>query len=252
MYANYHTHTKRCGHAEGEDKEYIEAAIKAGIKELGFSDHCPWVFKENYISEIRMLTSQVDDYFDSLTSLRDEYKNDIKIYIGFEAEYDHSLIEMQDEFLADYPLDYMLLGQHFLGTETDHIYTGAAWEDEAVLKRYVDTTLEGMASGRYLYMAHPDVIHFTGPDDIYEKHMSRLCKWLKEHNIPVEINMLGAFQGRHYPSDKFLRIVKAVGNDVIIGIDAHAPEQITNDYGYEVCEKIIEKYGFPVVEKLAI
>ena len=35
MYANYHTHTKRCGHAEGEDKEYIEAAIKAVISETG-------------------------------------------------------------------------------------------------------------------------------------------------------------------------------------------------------------------------
>ena len=28
MYANYHTHTKRCRHAAGEDREYVEAAIK--------------------------------------------------------------------------------------------------------------------------------------------------------------------------------------------------------------------------------
>ena len=28
---NYHTHTFRCRHAEGEDREYIEAAIKAGF-----------------------------------------------------------------------------------------------------------------------------------------------------------------------------------------------------------------------------
>lgn len=43
MKANYHTHTFRCKHADGEDKEYVEAAIKAGIKTLGFSDHCPWI-----------------------------------------------------------------------------------------------------------------------------------------------------------------------------------------------------------------
>ena len=30
MKANYHTHTFRCKHADGEDKEYVEAAIKAG------------------------------------------------------------------------------------------------------------------------------------------------------------------------------------------------------------------------------
>ncbi len=44
MLANYHTHTERCYHASGEDKEYVEAAIKAGLKVLGFSDHCPWIF----------------------------------------------------------------------------------------------------------------------------------------------------------------------------------------------------------------
>ncbi len=27
MIANYHTHTARCKHAEGEDREYVEAAI---------------------------------------------------------------------------------------------------------------------------------------------------------------------------------------------------------------------------------
>ena len=36
---NYHTHTTRCYHASGKDEEYVKAAIKAGIKELGFSDH---------------------------------------------------------------------------------------------------------------------------------------------------------------------------------------------------------------------
>ena len=32
---NYHTHTTRCFHAIGKDEEYVKAAIKAGIKELG-------------------------------------------------------------------------------------------------------------------------------------------------------------------------------------------------------------------------
>lgn len=41
MLANYHTHTFRCRHALGEDREYIEHAIDGGLKVLGFSDHCP-------------------------------------------------------------------------------------------------------------------------------------------------------------------------------------------------------------------
>ena len=41
---NYHTHTTRCHHAVNSDEEYIQAAIEAGIKYLGFSDHAPVVF----------------------------------------------------------------------------------------------------------------------------------------------------------------------------------------------------------------
>ena len=45
MKANYHTHTARCGHAEGTDEEYVLAAIERGFDEMGFSDHVPWPYK---------------------------------------------------------------------------------------------------------------------------------------------------------------------------------------------------------------
>ncbi|MGN1132610.1 MAG: PHP domain-containing protein, partial [Ruminococcus sp.] len=41
MMYNLHTHTYRCNHASGADRAYVEYAIKAGIKVLGISDHCP-------------------------------------------------------------------------------------------------------------------------------------------------------------------------------------------------------------------
>ena len=71
MIANYHTHTKRCGHASGEDREYVEAAIQAGFQILGFADHCPWVFpRKDYVSNMRMAPKDVDVYFYSLESLK--------------------------------------------------------------------------------------------------------------------------------------------------------------------------------------
>ena len=248
MYANYHTHTSRCQHAKGEDREYVEAAIQMGIRLLGFSDHCPWVFPEGYVSGIRMSPDQVEDYFSSLESLRKEYAKDIDILIGFEAEYVPELMEGQERLLADYPLDYMILGQHFLGTEPHSTYTGSPSSDEKFLEDYVNLVIEGMNTGKYLYLAHPDVLHFTGDDAIYRKHMTRLCKFLKEKDIPVEINMLGAYQGRHYPSHKFLRIVKEVGNNCIVGIDAHTPEEIMNDEGFRICRELIERYQLPMVD----
>ena len=60
--ANYHTHTYRCQHAYGSEREYIEAAIRMGIAELGFSDHVPCPFKDGYVSGIRMTMEQAPEY----------------------------------------------------------------------------------------------------------------------------------------------------------------------------------------------
>lgn len=252
MLANYHTHTIRCMHAKGEDREYVEAAIEAGLKILGFSDHCPWPFPDDYVSNIRMPASDIDDYFHSLESLRTEYQKDITIYIGFEAEYDPFLNKAQEQLFANYPLDYMILGQHFLGTESDSIYTGSPTTDEAVLKRYVDIVIEGMNTGKYLYIAHPDLINYTGPDDIYEKHMLRLCNYLKEKDIPIELNILGLWEHRNYPSQRFLRIAQKTGNSAIIGIDAHAPEQLLNQPSIAQAESICRNLGLALREQLTI
>ena len=43
MKHNYHTHTVRCRHAQNTEREYIEAAIAAGIETLGFADHAPQI-----------------------------------------------------------------------------------------------------------------------------------------------------------------------------------------------------------------
>lgn len=60
MKANYHTHTARCGHAEGTDEEYVLAAIERGFDELGFSDHVPWPYKNGYVHPtVRMHISQM-------------------------------------------------------------------------------------------------------------------------------------------------------------------------------------------------
>lgn len=250
MLANYHTHTERCQHARGEDREYIEQAIKGGMKILGFSDHCPWIFDDGHVSGTRMLPSQLDDYFTSLTDLKKEYSGDIKIYIGFESEYIPELMEAQNKLLADYPVDYMILGEHFLEREPYGPYTGFETNDEAMLKKYVDLCIEGMNTGKYLYVAHPDLLNFTGDDEIFTKHFTRLCTYLKEHNIPVEINQLGVEQGRHYPSHKFLSIAQKVGNTAIIGCDAHLPHALSDKKMHEKCLKLARKYGLELLDFL--
>ena len=88
MLHNYHTHTKRCHHAHGEDREYVEKAISAGMKTLGFSDHAPYLFPDkNYYSTFRMATDELFSYAESVRALKKEYETDIRILCGFELEY---------------------------------------------------------------------------------------------------------------------------------------------------------------------
>lgn len=250
MFANYHTHTFRCGHAVGSDRAYVEAAIANGMKVLGFSEHCPWVFPDGYVSGMRLPLDAADDYFGALLRLKEEYADRITIYIGFESEYFPELIEAQQRFLEKYPVDYMILGQHFCMPEPNGIYTGRSTENKDDLKRYVDIVIEGMETGLYRYVAHPDLLNFKGDDRVYEYEYERLCRYLKEKQIPIELNQLGLTSKRHYPSERFLKIAEKVGNSAIVGCDAHEPEMLKDSQGQKGCKALAEKFHLPLVTVL--
>ncbi len=242
MFANYHTHTHRCGHAAGADREYVEAAIKAGIKVLGFSDHAPYIISDDYYGDFRVPIEKTGEYVEAISALREEYKNDIKIHIGFEIEYYPTYFERTLDFLSQFPYEYLILGQHHArdGVEGRHLMYDE--RDDAELVNYVDTVIAGISTGKFTYVAHPDVIFYGDNDAFYREHMTRLCRAAKEANVPLEINCLGAKTGRCYPSERFFKIAGEVGNKVVIGIDAHHPKAITEFQGLRRCEEILRKF----------
>ena len=74
--ANYHTHTKRCGHAIGEDEEYVLEAIGKGFRTLGFSDHAMFpTFSEPHVRGDYQQC--FDDYISSINALRKKYSQKI-------------------------------------------------------------------------------------------------------------------------------------------------------------------------------
>ena len=247
MLANYHTHTRRCHHAVGEDREYVEAAVAAGYRVLGFADHVPWVYPGDYVSPTRMTPAETEDYFRSLTDLKKEYAGDITIYIGFESEYLPGLLPAQDRLLADYPVDYMILGQHFVTPEPEGHYTGFDGDRDGLVA-YTDSIIEGMETGRYIYTAHPDLYRYRGEGT--EEQFRRICRYMKEKELPVEINILGIATGRHYPSSLFLNIAAEEGCSAIIGVDAHDPKAFERTGLIRRGEEIAEKFGLPLVDLL--
>ena len=75
MIANYHTHTWRCRHADGTEREYVETAIEAGFKILGFSDHTPQVYPGGYVCPVKMLPEELEGYVDTVLDLKREYRS---------------------------------------------------------------------------------------------------------------------------------------------------------------------------------
>jgi histidinol-phosphatase (PHP family) len=244
---NYHTHTVRCRHAKGTEREYIETAIANGITVLGFSDHSPYVFPGGYCSNYRMELSQAEDYFSTLSRLRDEYRDQIEIHIGVEAEYYPRFFEDTVRFLENFPCEYMILGQHNLNNEIqpDSFYAGSPTDDPAKLTVYADTVIEGMRTGKFLYLAHPDLLPYDGPadDGVYEREYGRICAEAKRLGIPLEVNMLGLASGRRYPCDRFWRLAGRYGNRVVIGFDAHRPEALADMRTYEAALDLCRRNG---------
>lgn len=249
MTENYHTHTARCHHAVGTEREYIETAIERGIKVLGFSDHSPQFFPGDFYSTYRMYPEETEDYVRTLSSLREEYHRDIDIKIGFEAEYYPEIFDKLLSFLSPYGIDYLILGQHYIDNEYDtNYYCYIPNKDETALETYVNQCLEAIATGKFTYIAHPDLFAFTGDDEIFRQHYKKLCEGAKKFGIPLEINFLGIASNRTYPTEKFFKIAAEVGNDIIFGADAHNPDQVCKPETVEIAKKFAGSLGISPID----
>ena len=84
---NYHTHTFRCNHASGVEREYVEKAIAEGLEVMGFADHVPYRKMKCGYSGFRMKPEQTKDYVDTINALKKEYEGKIKILLGYSIFY---------------------------------------------------------------------------------------------------------------------------------------------------------------------
>ena len=247
MTANLHTHTARCMHAVGTDEEYVTQAIDRGLKVLGFSDHAPHLYPDGYVSTVRMTPDQLPEYAESIRTLQKKYADKIQIHLGAEVEYFPAMFQDTLGMLRDNGIEYMILGQHHIGNEIGQPHCGKATEDEQILQAYCDQVIAGMETGLFTYLAHPDFLHFVGDDRIYLRHMRRVCQAAKSCGIPLEVNMLGLRQERHYPCDRFFRLVAEEGCPVVIGSDAHKPEQVLLPDNYAQAMDIVKRFDLELI-----
>lgn len=254
----YHTHTPRCGHAYGTDEGYVTEAIANGLVRLGFSDHCMFPgMDEPYM---RGNSSLIGDYLESIGSLKNKYQGKVDIYVGFEAENmgKGRIAWLRDMLLVK--LDYLILGQHGRsgGTRTDFYGSHAdkKWADE----QYLHDLLEGMETGLFAYVAHPDLF-LEWNETLLPRHIEMakaIASKAKELDIPLEMNCgylrryrewkdVASTAWMHYPYPTFWKVIKESGAKVTLGVDAHAPSDFSH-YSFDAVYGLANDLGIEIVE----
>lgn len=260
MKNNYHTHTFRCHHANGTDEEYVKAAIAGGYQILGFSDHAPWQYRNpQFVPRIRMPLSEFVDYYESINRLKIKYADQITIKIGLETEYFPQYMDWMQKFAQDQQLDYLIFGNHFVGSDENGVYYGYECDDDEILVQYQDDVLAGLKTGLYSCLAHPDLF-MRGRmrfDKLCEQVSYQICEAAKATNTPLEYNLAGMQVSDmmhivQYPYPAFWEIAAKVGNQVIIGCDAHDPSALSNPYYYDKALKELATLGLQRIDSLDI
>lgn len=245
MLTNYHTHTSRCHHASGTDRDYVEKAIEGGIQALGFSDHSPYLFDGDYYSSHRMRPEETIGYISSIRELSKEYESQITLLTGYEIEYYPKYFSRTVHFLSELGCDYLILGQHFIGNE--ETYSGRT-SNYQTFDHYIHQVIEALETGMITYLCHPDLCLYTGDEKLLGNGYTMLCEEAKRMNIPIELNMYGLMDKRHYPSEAFFKIAAEIGNIVIPGCDAHDPNRFVDKNEWIATKAFADKCGITLSE----
>lgn len=260
---NYHTHTYRCGHANGNEEDMIKAAIDMGIEVLGMCGHVPLPHYRKHLlrsipslrglrsvlslvrafiangPNMRMPFQQMEEHLEILRDCQKKYKEQITIYKGFEAEGLSEYFDYYQSLLYEHKVDYLILGHHFHKHCIHNDYYGRDHMGKKDIYQYCNDVEKALETGLFSYLAHPDLFLMGYQQfDLDAQTVSRrICEKAKELHIPLEINAGGMRKGLSdiageqlylYPNAHFWDIASDVGNDVIVGFDAHDPTDFNN------------------------
>ena len=263
MKTNYHSHTYFCGHAIGKSEDYIKNAIIEGYSEYGISDHGflpDSIF--NRMKEYPWLKFQMDrtsfaDYLNDVNLIKEKYKNKIKVLAALEVEYVLGEDELYRSLLKN--LDYLILGFHYCVKDNNEIMGTRGIKTEEELECYVSCVEKALKTGFFKIIAHPDI--FLYDMDSFDERMKeaslRIIKAAVQNNVYLEFNLGGIRKGKikerdvyHYPREEFWQLVsKEKDAKVIIGLDAHNPNDIFDD-SRNIAIKMLKKCGVSYLDKI--
>jgi histidinol-phosphatase (PHP family) len=233
---DYHMHTPLCGHAVGEPEAYVEQALRAGLGEIGFSDHAPLVTGED--PRYTMRFSELSAYHDMIEKVQKKYAGKIRIKLGLEADFVPGFEEKTKRILEGYPYDFVIGSIHFIDAWAfDDPEEQVKWKDkdiDTVYRDYYRLLRLSARSKLYDIMGHVDLVKKFGhrPSADMKREVEETAKVFKETGVVVEINTSGLRKpvAEIYPSLDVLKIYNQGGVPITFSSDSHDPGDVGRDY----------------------
>ncbi len=234
--ADFHMHTPLCGHATGEPAEYVRHGIKAGLKEMGFSDHAPLVSHRD--PKITMDFDQLPLYLKMIEDVQKQFSREITVKIALEADFIPGFEDKTRAIIEDYPYDYIIGSVHFIRTwGFDDPAQRTGWNSKDVNQVYHDyyeLLRQSAKSGMFDIIGHCDLVKKFGhraTESMFDE-VKATAKVFKETGVAIEINTAGLRKPvkEMYPSLDCLKIYREAGIPLTFGSDAHAPEEVAKDF----------------------
>ena len=255
----FHSHTYRCGHAEGDIEDYVLLAIKNHYRIFGVSDHVflPGVFEPR----IRGDYSLLEEYIKAFNVSKNKHKDEIEMHLGFECEYADVFLDYYKSLLSDNKVEYLILGQHngFNDNKQFVKYVKNHAEDtDEDLDRYAFDLIKGIKSGLFMYVAHPDLMFISAKE--VTPQLKRLTKEIIdaaiEYDIPLEVNIHGFIRQKKrekyhiigYPAGYFWDEVSKSKAKVVYGGDFHELSEVEDLYNESMFIEFVKKHNLHFVD----
>lgn len=249
MRIDYHTHHYRCGHAVGDLTDYVEAAIAAGVGEIGLSDHAPYYHvagDPQPFPFVAMSQHELDAYVREMAEVRDRYAERITVRLGVESDYFPGWDEHYRTLWRRYPLDYVIGSVHFVdGWSIFEKRRPLGRTAEAVYQDYLRSTQAAARSGAYDIIGHLDCLKTEGhiPDLRITPELEETVRVVAESGVAVELNTSGWRKGVGcFPRAELLSCCHHYGIPVTLASDAHAPEQVGWEFDRAV--RLLKEVGY--------
>ncbi|WP_339138553.1 MAG: histidinol-phosphatase [Candidatus Electrothrix sp. GW3-4] len=235
---DHHVHTRYCNHAVGEMEEYVLAAIAKGLRSLTFLEHLECGL--SYSPQIWLTPELFQRYFEEGEQLREKYRGQITVRLGAEIGYTPGAVDKLLAMLDAFPFAHRGLSCHFffdgkehlnmLSRRTDHIQKIEEFGSEPILDAYFRNLIQGCQDIPCDKLCHLDAaLRHNAP--VLTAHHHALIKELfavmLEKDIALEVNTSGyELRPQPYPALPLIHQARQLGIPLIIGSDAHRPEQV--------------------------